>query len=249
MRLFLIPLLAAALLAQTPQVAVIAHRGEHLRHPENTLPAYRTAVELGADFFEVDVRTTSDAKLVLMHDGTVERMTSAHGEIAKMTFAEVRALDVGGARVPTLDEAMEVAAGRAGIYLDCKSVAPLPLIEAIERHKLSGRVVLYGRPSFLKEVLALRPNLKAMPEANNPAVLKDLIDSLHLRVAAFGAGDWNEPTIAVARAAKIDLYVDRLGPADKPEIWQQAVEQGATGIQTDKPGELVQFLRAKGYHK
>ena len=41
--------------------------------------------------------------------------------------------------------------------------------------------------------------------------------------------------IAVARAAKIDLYVDRLGPADKPEIWQQAVEQGATGIQTDKP--------------
>jgi glycerophosphoryl diester phosphodiesterase len=245
----LLLLLAGALLAQNREVAVIAHRGEHLHNPENTLPAYRTAVELGADFFEVDVRTTSDGKLVLMHDGTVDRMTNGHGEVAQKTFDEMRALDVKGARVPTLDEAMDVAAGRAGVYLDCKSVAPLPLIEAIERHKLSERVVLYGRPSFLKEVLALRPHLKAMPEANNPAVLKDLIDSLHLRVAAFGASDWNEPTIAVARAAGIDLYVDRLGPADKPEIWLQAVEQGATGIQTDKPGELVEFLRAKGYHK
>jgi glycerophosphoryl diester phosphodiesterase len=248
-RLALLPLLAAALAAQTRQVMVIAHRGEHLRNPENTLPAFRTAVALGADFFEVDIRTTSDGKLVLMHDATVDRMTNAHGEIARMTFAEVRALDAKGAQVPTLDEAMDAAGARAGLYLDCKSVAPLPLVEAIERHKLSERVVLYGRPSFLKEVLALRPHLRAMPEANNPTVLKELIDSLHLRVAAFGASDWNGPTIAVARAAGIDLYVDRLGPADKPEIWAQAVEQGATGIQTDRPGELVEFLRAKGYHK
>jgi glycerophosphoryl diester phosphodiesterase len=249
MRILGFLLLAGGLYAQSRQVMVIAHRGEHLRNPENTIPAFRTAVELGADFFEVDVRTTSDGKLVLMHDGTVDRMTNVHGEIAKMTFAGVRALDIRGARVPTLDEAMDLAGTRASIYLDCKSVAPQALVEAIERHKLNDRVVLYGRPSFLKEVLALRPNLKAMPEAHNPSVLKDLIDSLHLRVAAFGASDWNEPTIAVARAAKLDLYVDRLGPADKPEVWLQAVQQGATGIQTDHPGELVQFLRANGYHK
>ena len=249
MRLALLAAAAGVLLAQPRQVMVISHRGEHLHHSENTLPAFRRAIEVGADFFEVDIRTTSDGKLVLMHDGTVDRTTNGHGEIAKMTFAEVRALDVKGAQVPTLDEAMDAAGPRGGVYLDCKSVAPQALVEAIERHRLSGRVVLYGRPSFLKEVLVLRPELKAMPEANNPAVLKELIDSLHLRVAAFGASDWNEPTIAVARAAKIDLYVDRLGAADRPEIWLQAVEQGATGIQTDKPAELVEFLRAKGYHK
>ena len=249
MRLCSVTLLAGALLAQSREVAVIAHRGEHLRHTENTIPAFRAAVDLGADFFEVDIRTTADGKLVLMHDGTVDRTTNGHGEVAKMTFAEIRALDAKGAQVPTLDEAMDATGPRAGLYLDCKSVAPLPLVEAIERHKLSNRVVLYGRPAFLKEVLALRPNLKAMPEAKNPSVLKDLIDNLHLRVAAFGASDWNEPTIAVARAARIDVYLDRLGPADKPEIWLQAVEQGATGIQTDHPGELVEFLRGKGYHK
>ena len=249
MRLALLAAAAGVLLAQPRQVMVISHRGEHLHHSENTLPAFRRAIEVGADFVEVDIRTTSEGKLVLMHDGTVDRTTNGHGEIAKMTFAEVRALDVKGAQVPTLDEAMDAAGPRGGVYLDCKSVAPQALVEAIERHRLSGRVVLYGRPSFLKEVLVLRPELKAMPEANNPAVLKELIDSLHLRVAAFGASDWNEPTIAVARAAKIDLYVDRLGAADRPEIWLQAVEQGATGIQTDKPAELVEFLRAKGYHK
>ena len=70
-----------------------------------------------------------------------------------------------------------------------------------------------------------------------------------MRVAAFGASDWNEETIAVGRGARIDLYVDRLGPADTPAGWQDAVNLGATGIQTDRPGELVQFLRARDYHK
>jgi glycerophosphoryl diester phosphodiesterase len=242
---------------QTASVAAISHRGEHLRHPENTLVAFRTALELGADYYEIDIRTTSDGRLVLMHDGAVDRTTDGHGEVAKMTFAEIRALDAGikrgaefaGTRVPTLDEAMDAAGASAGIYLDCKSVTPQALVDAIDRHKLSERVVLYGGADFLKGVMALRPALKAMPEARNPSVLKSLIESLKLRVAAFGASDWNDETIAVAREAKIDLYVDRLGPADIPEVWQDAIDRGATGIQTDKPGELVQYLRSKGHHK
>jgi glycerophosphoryl diester phosphodiesterase len=250
MRFVLLPVLACALWGQSPQVMVIAHRGEHLQHTENTIPAFRAAVDLGADFFEVDVRTTSDGRLVLMHDSRVDRTTNGHGEVAKMTFDEIRALEAGkDTRVPTLDEAMDVAGADKGVYLDCKSVAPQPLIDAIERHRLSERVVIYGNPTFLKEVLALRPKLRAMPEARNATVLKQLIESLHLKVAAFDAHDWTGDVIAVARAASIDLYVDRLGQADKPEIWQQAVDQGATGIQTDKPGELVQYLRARGYHK
>jgi len=53
---------ACSAIAQV-RVAVIAHRGEHLHHPENTLPAYQAAIDAGADFIEVDVRTTSDGKL------------------------------------------------------------------------------------------------------------------------------------------------------------------------------------------
>src|SRR5712671_2486485 len=90
---FVVLLLPAA--AQTRRVVAISHRGEHLHHPENTIPAFQTAIDMGADFIEVDVRTTADGKLILSHDGTVDRCTNAKGEVAKITFDELRALDAG----------------------------------------------------------------------------------------------------------------------------------------------------------
>ena len=51
--------------SETHHVVAIAHRGEHLHHPENTMPAFEEAIRLGADFIEVDVQTTADGKLVL----------------------------------------------------------------------------------------------------------------------------------------------------------------------------------------
>jgi hypothetical protein len=87
-----------------------------------------------------------------------------------------------------------------------------------------------------------------MPEACNPSVLKELIESVRLRVAAFGASDWNDETIAVGRNARIDLYVDRLGVADTPKVWQDAVNRGHRDSDR-QTGGLVLFLRAKGFHK
>src|SRR5262245_52532475 len=128
-------LLALALVAAAgagtavPPVVVIAHRGEHLRHPENTLSAFRAAIEIGADYIEVDVRTTSDGRLVLMHDSTVDGKTDGHGEVSKMTFTQIRALDAGvrmgpefaGTRVPTFEEALGLMQGRKGV-VEGKSV-------------------------------------------------------------------------------------------------------------------------------
>src|ERR1043165_3966874 len=95
MRLFLAILLVVAAAWCQPVVVAISHRGEHLQHPENTMPAYRAAVEAGADFIETDVRTTSDGKLVIMHDASVDRCTNGHGDVASMTFDEARKLDAG----------------------------------------------------------------------------------------------------------------------------------------------------------
>src|ERR1041385_755839 len=85
-RILILELFAAALFAADPRVVVISHRGEHLHHPENTIEAFQGAIDAGADFFELDVRTSSDGKLVLMHDATVDRTSDGHGEIAQMTF-------------------------------------------------------------------------------------------------------------------------------------------------------------------
>src|ERR1700722_3859076 len=72
-----------------------AHRGEHHRHPENSLPAIQAAADAGMDYAELYIRTTANGKLILMHDPTVSRMTNGKGKVAEMIFDEVRALDLG----------------------------------------------------------------------------------------------------------------------------------------------------------
>lgn len=239
------------------QITVISHRGEHLAHPENTIPAFQAAVDAGADYFELDVRTTSDGKLILMHDGTVNRTTNGTGRVREMTFAQIRALDAGvkfdskfaGTQVPTFEEALNFAHGKIGVYLDCKEISPADLVASVERAGMLDKVVVYGDAPFLKGVLALKPSLKVMPEADDAATLQKLLTSLNPQVVAFDAGDFKEDVIALAKQAKVDIYVDRLGPADNEAKWWDAIDRGATGIQTDHPAELVRYLRTKGLHK
>jgi glycerophosphoryl diester phosphodiesterase len=113
---------------------------------------------------------------------------------------------------------------------------------------MPSHVVIYGGAGFLKNVQALNPALKIMPEAGGAAMLERLVADLHLKVAAFDAGDFKDDAIAVAKRAGVDIYVDRLGPADNPAAWQDAVDRGAAGIQTDRPGELVAYLRSHKLH-
>ena len=196
--------------AQQKRIVVIAHRGEHLHHPENTIAAFQGAVDAGADYFELDVRTTRDGKLVLMHDGTVNRMTNAKGAVADMTFDEIRALDVGlklgpewkGTRVPTFDEALAFARGKIGIYVDSKRISAADAIAAIERHNMQDRVVIYGGWQYLKEIAATRQTWRIMPEAQSAERLKAMLAEQRLRVVAFSGSDFNAETIAVAKEAK-----------------------------------------------
>jgi glycerophosphoryl diester phosphodiesterase len=76
-----------------------------------------------------------------------------------------------------------------------------------------------------------------------------IVDMLHPPVIAFGQGDFKPEIIAVAKAAKADIYVDVMGPTDAPEGWQASIDAGATGLQSDRPGPLVEWLRSKGYKK
>ena len=212
---------------------------------------------MGADFFEVDVRTTSDGKLVLSHDGAVGRRTNGRGDIAKMTFDEVRALDAGiksgpqfaGTKVPTFDEALDLARGKIGIYVDVKSASAKDLVTHIEEHGMADHVVIYVGLSLGKEIQKLNPKLKVMPEAGTVENAKRLIERLHPLVMAFDAGDFTPDVIRVVKEANARIYVDRMGTTDAPAGWQSAIDAGADGIQTDRPAELVQYLREKGYKK
>ncbi|EGC37841.1 hypothetical protein DICPUDRAFT_91533 [Dictyostelium purpureum] len=74
---------------------ILAHRGSRYLLPENTILAFKTALDLGADVIETDVRSSSDGVLVVIHDNLVDRTTNGKGEVEKHTVAQLRDLDAG----------------------------------------------------------------------------------------------------------------------------------------------------------
>ena len=74
----------------------VAHRGHSIAYPENTLEAYRKAIELGVEMIECDVNITRDGRLVMMHDSTLDRTTTGTGRVSASTWEEIQRLDAGG---------------------------------------------------------------------------------------------------------------------------------------------------------
>ena len=74
----------------------VAHRGHSIEYPENTLEAYRKAIELGIEMIECDVNITRDGKLVMIHDSTLDRTTNGSGRVSSLTWEEIQRLDAGG---------------------------------------------------------------------------------------------------------------------------------------------------------
>jgi glycerophosphoryl diester phosphodiesterase len=105
---------------------LIAHRGAPRERPENTLPSFLRALELGADGIELDVHRSADGILVVHHD-EVPRAIAPSGRLAgrridSLTFDELQGFAVGGsALIPTLDEVLAAVRGRVWIYIELKS--------------------------------------------------------------------------------------------------------------------------------
>jgi glycerophosphoryl diester phosphodiesterase len=248
-----IVLILAAALPVAAQVVAISHRGEHLERPENTIPAFLEAIRVGADFIEVDVQTTADGKLVLSHDATVDRCTNGKGRVDSMSFEQIEALDAGikkgypGTKIPTFDQVLDLTRGKIGIYVDIKNASAQDLVSHIVDHGMADKVVMYCKPNMCKQIQDLNPKLKVMPESNSVDHSHMLVDLLHPQVIAFGAGDFKPEIIAVSKAAHALIYVDIMGKTDAPEGWKAAIDAGADGLQTDRPGPLVEWLRENGY--
>ncbi|MDR1805392.1 MAG: glycerophosphodiester phosphodiesterase [Clostridium sp.] len=107
---------------------VIAHRGANKFYPQNTLPAFKKAVELGADGIETDVHLTLDGQVVICHDYTIDGTSNGKGDINQMTLAQLRQYDFGsyrgeefaGIKIPTLEECLEVVKGMDVINIEVK---------------------------------------------------------------------------------------------------------------------------------
>ncbi len=112
------------------QPTLFAHRGARRVAPENTLPAFAAALEMGVDGIELDVHVTLDGELVVIHDFDVGITTDGQGLVTQMTAAEIARLDAGssfdlafaGTHVPTLAEAFDLIGGRCQVNIEIKSM-------------------------------------------------------------------------------------------------------------------------------
>ena len=91
------------------EIIIIAHRGASNIAPENTLKAFKKAIELKADFIEFDVLETKDGKIVVCHDEEISRLTGRYGFVRDLSLEELKTFDFGeGEKIPTLQELIEI---------------------------------------------------------------------------------------------------------------------------------------------
>ncbi|MFX1376642.1 MAG: glycerophosphodiester phosphodiesterase [Promethearchaeota archaeon] len=142
---------------------IIAHRGASNIAPENTLKAYKKAIELKADFIELDVHETKDGELVITHDENIHRITGKQGHIKDFSLKQLKSLDFGeGEKIPTLQEVIELI--RGNIYLNCEIKVEnisQKVIELFKKYQIIDAVIV---SSFLHNELLkfqkIEPNLK-----------------------------------------------------------------------------------------
>jgi glycerophosphoryl diester phosphodiesterase len=243
-----------------PRVA--AHRGGALLWPENSLTAFRGAVGLGVDLVELDVHLTRDGEVVVVHDPTLDRTTTAQGPVAERTAAELRHVTLRGTadeRLPRLSEVLDlIRPTPVGLLLEIKAGpggTPYPGIEArvldlLRAAGLTGRsTVMAFEWDTLARLRALAPSLRltgllshrgaeriggVRPAAGRLAALR--VDDLGIERTLL-----TPDAVAVARAAGLTIGV---WTVNEPHELRAALAAGVDYVTTDRP-DLALRLRAR----
>lgn len=140
----------SSIFAVGARALVYAHRGASGYAPENTMAAFRKAVELGSDGIECDVQMTKDGWLVVCHDETVDRTTNGKGFIKDMKLADIRKLDAGSwfgrefrnERIPFFSELLELVKKKR-LLLNIEIKSGIILYPGIEE-KVMEKVIAFG---------------------------------------------------------------------------------------------------------
>lgn len=246
-----LPVLTTALRDRHPvwPVMVAYHRGANRYAPENTLPAIRLAAELGADYVEIDIRTTKDGRHYLLHDSTLNRTTSGRGAIREMTAAEVDKLDAGawfgrpyaGTCVPRFEDGLAAMGEKALAYLDAKDIAPAALATIMRDRNLLARSVVYQSLDTLRTLKELEPATRAMPALKSPGDL-DAVAAIKPYAVDAKWGALSKELIARCHDKGIRVFSDALGFNESVPKYRQAMAWGIDLIQTDHPARVLRAI-------
>jgi len=147
------------------RVLRIAHRGASAYAAENSLAAIRAAAELGADFVEIDIRTSADDVPVVIHDSSLKRSHGINGDVSDLTVKELRCMTATGSQIASFDDAVKLCRELGlGLYLDIKRLnadAALSMFESLESHQYMKHTIFGAfRPDYLADIKAARPDAK-----------------------------------------------------------------------------------------
>jgi len=129
-------------------IFVVAHRGFSGKYPENTILSFQKAVELGADFIELDVHETKDGELIVMHDDKVDRTTDGKGYIRDLEYKEISGFDAGrwkgfeNVGVPSLDEVFRILEGKIKLFIEVKKASPKKVVELARKYGMERNIVI-----------------------------------------------------------------------------------------------------------
>jgi glycerophosphoryl diester phosphodiesterase len=241
------------------RVLGFAHRGASQEAPENTLAAFRRALDAGAGAIECDVQRTRDGRLVVIHDQRVDRTTNGRGSVEALAFDEVRRLDAGtwfapafaGERVPLLDEVLELVSGRAFLLLEIKN-GPV-FYDGIEA-QIAAALRRHGMRSATLVVSFDHPAVRAMREAA-PDVATGITYRARLADPAAAARavdadalcpEWPLVTpdvVAQAHAAGLGIFPWTI---DEESALRRALAAGVDGVVSNDVRLLVRVTGAQG---
>lgn len=248
------------------EISIIAHRGSNKKAPQNSLPAFRQAIEDGADGFETDVHLSKDGVPVICHNYTVDGTSDSTGAIASFTLAELKKLDFGSCfsedfkntPLPTLDEFLDLAAPSGAkiinLELKCPKEGMKPLVrktlEAVKAHGVLDRVIISSfSPAILKICKETEPRVKTafLYPTNKPSICRPVFLNPFFIVKRVKA-DYIHPMYTnvtpgvVALAHKLGVKVNVWTVNDRATV-RRLIACHADGIITDCPDKVREYAR------
>ena len=245
--------LVASRLDLEADVAITAHRGASIAAPENTLAAFRAAMEAGATYTELDVQHTRDGRIAVLHDGDLMRMGGDPRKLGALTAAELAHIDIGrqfdaaftGERAPLLEEVIDLVRGRMKINVELKYNVPDPglapaVVDLLRRENMLDQVVITSLDyAALRQVKSIEPRLQTghIVTAAVGNVVRTEADFLSLNSARA-----TPSLIRRAHAAGKDVHV---WTVNRPDVMLRMIERGVDNIITDDPALLVRVINER----
>ena len=252
--------LNAASAQADPRIKLFAHRGFCLTAPENSLAAIRAAMELGLDGTEIDVRTTRDEELILMHDPNLARTTDGTGTVDQVDLARLKKLKLKDKQgrltaesPPTLARALALVAGRPGfrLALDIKAADPARVARMVVSAELKDRVFFFiSNPqqiAVIDRIRSIDPGLKISVDLLSWWKIEGLPTFITnaLKADALFASEWFFPRFGFDEAAEAgaEVMVFLWGDHDLIVRAKRAAQLGAKVVSSNRPDLLLQLAQ------